>query len=31
MSGSDDKSELSKRPWDPAGTQPKHDPDSLLP
>ena len=31
MSGSDDKSELSKRPWDPAGTQPKHDPASLLP
>ena len=27
----DDKSELSKRPWDPAGTQPKHDPASLLP
>jgi hypothetical protein len=31
MSASDDKSELSKRPWDPAGTQPKHDPASLLP
>ena len=31
MSESDDKSELSKRPWDPAGTQPKHDPASLLP
>ena len=31
MSEPDDKSELSKRPWDPAGTQPKHDPDSLLP
>ncbi len=31
MSGPDDKSELSKRPWDPAGTQPKHDPASLLP
>jgi hypothetical protein len=31
MSASEDKSELSKRPWDPAGTQPKHDPASLLP
>jgi hypothetical protein len=31
MSASDDKTELSKRPWDPAGTQPKHDPASLLP
>jgi hypothetical protein len=31
MSEPDDKSELSKRPWDPAGTQPKHDPASLLP
>ena len=31
MSESDDKRELSKRPWDPAGTQPKHDPASLLP
>jgi hypothetical protein len=31
MSESDDKSALSKRPWDPAGTQPKHDPASLLP
>jgi hypothetical protein len=31
MSERDDKSELSKRPWDPAGTQPKHDPASLLP
>jgi hypothetical protein len=31
MSEPDEKSELSKRPWDPAGTQPKHDPASLLP
>jgi hypothetical protein len=31
MSGSGDDSELSKRPWDPAGTQPKHDPAALLP
>src|SRR6185312_1197489 len=31
MSESDEKNELSKRPWDPAGTQPKHDPASLLP
>jgi hypothetical protein len=30
MSERDDK-ELTPRPWDPAGTQPKHDPDSLLP
>jgi hypothetical protein len=26
-----DDSEQTARPWDPAGTQPKHDPDSLLP
>jgi hypothetical protein len=26
-----DDNELAKRPWDPAGTQPKHDPASLLP
>jgi hypothetical protein len=26
-----DDNELSERPWDPAGTQPKHDPASLLP
>jgi hypothetical protein len=31
MSEPDDNNELSKRPWDPAGTQPKHDPASLLP
>ena len=31
MSAPEDKSELSKRPSDPAGTQPKHDPASLLP
>jgi hypothetical protein len=31
MSERDDKGELSERPWDPAGTQPKHDPASLLP
>jgi hypothetical protein len=31
MSERDENNELSKRPWDPAGTQPKHDPDSLLP
>ncbi len=31
MSEPDEKNELSKRPWDPAGTQPKHDPASLLP
>jgi hypothetical protein len=30
MSESDDK-QLDKRPWDPAGTQPKHDPSALLP
>jgi hypothetical protein len=26
-----DDNELTERPWDPAGTQPKHDPASLLP
>jgi hypothetical protein len=26
-----DESPQAPRPWDPAGTQPKHDPDSLLP
>jgi hypothetical protein len=31
MSEPDESNELSKRPWDPAGTQPKHDPASLLP
>jgi hypothetical protein len=31
MSEQDESNELSKRPWDPAGTQPKHDPASLLP
>jgi hypothetical protein len=31
MSESGDKGEISKRPWDPAGTQAKHDPASLLP
>jgi hypothetical protein len=31
MTEPDEKNELSKRPWDPAGTQPKHDPASLLP
>ncbi len=30
MSEGDDK-RLDKRPWDPAGTQPKHDPAALLP
>jgi hypothetical protein len=30
MSESGDN-ELTPRPWDPAGTQPKHDPESLLP
>jgi hypothetical protein len=30
MSESDDRDQ-SPRPWDPAGTQPKHDPASLLP
>ena len=30
MSERDDK-ELTRRPWDPAGTQPKHDPAALLP
>jgi hypothetical protein len=30
MSASDDQQQ-GKRPWDPAGTQPKHDPDTLLP
>jgi hypothetical protein len=30
MSGRDESSN-APRPWDPAGTQPKHDPDTLLP
>jgi hypothetical protein len=30
MSTSDDSTD-APRPWDPAGTQPRHDPDSLLP
>jgi hypothetical protein len=30
MSERDDQQQ-GKRPWDPAGTQPKHDPDALLP
>jgi hypothetical protein len=30
MSDSDDKAQ-NIRPWDPAGTQPKHDPEALLP
>jgi hypothetical protein len=31
MSDSHDRPQDARRPWDPAGTQPKHDPDALLP
>jgi hypothetical protein len=31
MSERDDDKDDARRPWDPAGTQPKHDPGSLLP
>ena len=31
MSEREDDKQSEGRPWDPAGTQPKHDPDALLP
>jgi hypothetical protein len=31
MSERDDENRNAGRPWDPAGTQPKHDPETLLP